>query len=83
MRFSAVVGLILSASAIPALSNEIYVSVDEVSSPLPPPPPLAGSSTHSCDDGSSFTCLSNSTHCVPNSAVYCKFSVELVKEMSA
>ncbi len=46
-----------------------------------PPQPPGEATQRQCDDGTMFTCLTNSTHCVHNSPVYCNFSVDLVKEL--
>ena len=34
-----------------------------------------------CADGTSYSCFSNSSVCTPGSAVYCDFSVDLVKKI--
>ena len=35
-----------------------------------------------CADGTSYSCFSNSSVCTPGSAVYCDFSVDLVKKIT-
>mmetsp|Transcript_12978 Transcript_12978/g.15502 ORF Transcript_12978/g.15502 Transcript_12978/m.15502 type:complete len:179 (-) Transcript_12978:127-663(-) len=46
-----------------------------------PNTPAAGTVSHSCADGTVFDCKPTSAHCFKDSPVYCKFSVDLVKDI--
>jgi len=82
---TALAACILAVAALPAVADDSVLDLDvpaasEAAAPSPPP---ADTLKLTCADGSTFTCLANSSHCIPNSKVYCDFSVDLVKDISA
>jgi hypothetical protein len=63
-------------------SDEVVVNIDGPKSTGNHKTDAAGMVSHSCSDGTSFTCKPTSAHCFDESPVYCNFSVDLVKDIS-